>query len=116
MHTREPEDAVPPEYATPPTPAASHLDKLVAVDRLNFRTSARIVGVHINEDLTELWSHGFNQPHYPLPGARAHVEQRGEYIVFEHDEYELAVKVPSGGRKYARKFAAEFNTFSKRRG
>ena len=110
MQTREPEDAVPAEYAAPS--GRPPLEERLNVIRLkNFRTRARIVGVRISDDMAELWSHGFGQPHYPLADAHAEYEERNGHIVFKADEYELAVKVPNGGRKHARKFVAEFNTY-----
>lgn len=116
----EPQDAIPAEYQTQAAdPRAEQRAAMVkraearAWDR--FRTSARIVGVHISEDGAELWSHGIGKTHYPTAGARCTYEDRTGNLVFVTDDYEAVVSVPKAARKYARKFAGEFNTWSKQR-
>lgn len=116
----EPQDAIPPEYqaARPPTQdekLAAYRARSEARAWDRFRTSARIVGVHISEDGAELWAAGFGKPHYPTAGARCTYEDREGVLVFVTDEYEAVVSVPKAARKYARKFAGEFNTWSKQR-
>jgi hypothetical protein len=103
--TTEPQDAVP----APAKPTFA--ERTAAIKWGNFRTSARIVGVRISDDGKEIWSHGFNKPHYPITGATAHVEDHGAVIVFRAATYELVIDVPKAARKYARKFAGEFNTW-----
>jgi hypothetical protein len=114
MHT-EPQDAIPPEYQTPtaPDPKAAMRARLAENHQRNLRTSARIVGVRISDDMTEIWSHGIGKPHYPLAGAHCTYEERTGTLVFETDGYELVVDVPKAARRYARKFAGEFNTWIK---
>lgn len=108
----EPQDAIPAEAQ--PAPAKPSFEERVAPIRWrNFRTGGKIVGVHISEDGTEIWSHGFGKPHYPVAGARCTYEERNGVLVFETPDYELPITVPKNARKYARKFAAEFNTWQK---
>lgn len=111
----EPQDAIPAEYQQPAQPdkRAAMLARIQRREWDRFRTSARIVGVHISEDGSELWSHGIDKPHYPTAGARATYEDRTGNLVFEADDYEAVVNVPKNARRYARKFAGEFNTWIK---
>ena len=112
MRERQPEDAVPAEFQPAAPPAKPSLEERIAHTRWrNFRTSGKIVGVRISEDGTEVWSHGFGKPHYPIADSKATVESAGAVIVFRAPTYELAIDVPKAARKYARRFAADFNTW-----
>jgi len=113
----EPQDAIPAEYQTPPAaPAKPSFEERTAHIRWrNFRTSAHIVGVNIDDAGTEIWSRGFGKPHYPIAGAHCTYEDRTASLVFTTDDYELVINVPKAGRKHARKFAGEFNTWMKKR-
>lgn len=113
MQQRQPEDAIPAEFQPPAPPVKPTLaERLASTGWRNFRTDARIVGVRISEDGTELWSHGLGQPHHPIePGSRAEVQDHGAAVVFRSQTYELAIDVPKAARKHARKFVGEFNTW-----
>lgn len=102
-----------PKAATHANPTGA--ERVAAIRFNNFRTAGRIVGVHISEDGTELWSHGLAKTHYPVDGARAHIEDDGHVIVFVSPAYELAIRVRSNASRHARGFAAQFNTWMKNR-
>lgn len=109
MATPEPEDARPAPVLS--DKARAHQERLAQTQRDLFRTRGRSVGVRISDDMTEVWSHGIGQPHYPMAGARAEVRELGAYIVFTAPTYELAIRVPKGSQKRAQKWVSEFNTY-----
>jgi hypothetical protein len=114
VHAAEPQDAIPAEYQpAAPAPKKTATQKLAEIDWRNFRTRARIVGVHISDDGSEIWSHGIGMPRYPAAGARCTYEPLTGRLVFETDEYELVVRVPKAAQRHARAFAGQFNTWSK---
>lgn len=99
----------------------------------NLRLTARLVGVRVNDDGTEIRAYGYHR-HLPVRGTRVRVEQGAPrvtagrvlalgvlalaakktdvYLIFTNGTDELAVLVPSSGRKRVQGFTTAFNTYA----